>query len=387
MALLGLSLLLGVAPVAAAQSAQGPEIRFHGLLLVNGFHNSARVNNSDVPTVVLPADTATRPLPESALGASVRQTRVWITATVADFHGAALTGELDTDFFGGQQPSTGGRTHPVLRIRRVFAEIRWPSVSLLVGQEAPPLFEVSPSTLASTGFPGFAGSGNLWLWLPQVRLTGWLTPGSRVRVGLEGTVLAPSAAELQQDAFLTQPDRAERSGRPAFQGRVVARWGEGATAGDVGLGGHYGWLAIPGDSLVSSQALGASARIPLGERLELRGELFTGQALAGLGGGGIAQNLSPTGQPVDTKGGWGQLILRPWHDHEIGVGYGMDDPDDSDLPATGRLRNTGFAAHVMLRFLPAIVAFEYRLLETRYSTPGPGDRRNHHLNLAAAFEF
>ena len=175
MALLGLSLLLGVAPVAAAQSAPGPEIRFHGILLLNGFHNSARVNNSDVPTFVLPADTATRPLPESALGASVRQTRVWVTAAVADFHGAALTGELDTDFFGGQQPSTGGRTHPVLRIRRVFAEIRWPSVSLLVGQEAPPLFEVSPSTLASTGFPGFAAAGNLWLWLPQIRLTGWLS--------------------------------------------------------------------------------------------------------------------------------------------------------------------------------------------------------------------
>ena len=386
MALLGLSLLLGVAPVAATQSAQGPEIRFHGLLLVNGFHNSARVNNSDVPTFVLPPDTATRPLPESALGASVRQTRVWITAAVADFHGAALTGELDTDFFGGQQPSTGGRTHPVLRIRRVFAEIRWPSVSLLVGQEAPPLFEVSPSTLASSGLPGFASAGNLWLWLPQIRLTGWLTPGSSLRIGLEGTVLAPSAGE-PQDPFLTQPDRAERSDRPALEGRVVAHWGDGATAGDVGLGGHLGWLALPGDSLVESQALGASARIPLGSRVELRGEVFTGQALAGLGGGGIGQNISPAGEAVDSKGGWGQLILKLGREHEIGVGYGMDDPEDSDLTAAGRFRNTAFAAHLMFRFLPALVALEYRLLETRYSTPGPGDRRNHHLNLAAGFEF
>jgi hypothetical protein len=203
-------------PGAAAQSAQGPEIRFHGLLLLNGFHNSARVNNSDVPTLVLPADTATRPLPASALGASVRQTRVWITAAVADFHGAALTGELDTDFFGGQQPSTGGRTHPVLRIRRVFAEIRWPSVSLLVGQEAPPLFEVSPSTLASSGLPGFASAGNLWLWLPQIRLTGWLTPGCRCGL-IEGTVLAPSAGEPQDPP--DPADRAERSDRPLRDGR------------------------------------------------------------------------------------------------------------------------------------------------------------------------
>jgi hypothetical protein len=163
---------------------------------------------------------------------------------VADFRGAALHGELDVDFHGGQQPSGGGRTHPVLRIRRVFAEARWTGVTLLVGQEAPPLFEISPSSLASSGFPGFASAGNLWLWLPQIRLTGWLTPAARVRLGLEGTLLAPSAGE-PQDPFLTQPDRAERSGRPSLEGRIVARWGEGTSLAELGAGGHYGWRRGP----------------------------------------------------------------------------------------------------------------------------------------------
>ena len=48
------------------------------------------------------------------------------------------TGEVDVDFFGGQQPSTGGRTHPIPRLRRAYGELRWSHVSLLVGQEAPP---------------------------------------------------------------------------------------------------------------------------------------------------------------------------------------------------------------------------------------------------------
>ncbi|HEX9894826.1 MAG TPA: hypothetical protein VGA78_12935, partial [Gemmatimonadales bacterium] len=302
------------------------------------------------------------------------------------FHGATLSGELDTDFYGGQQPSGGGRTHPVVRIRRVFAEARWTALTLLVGQEAPPLFDVSPSTLASTGFPGFASAGNLWLWLPQIRLTGWLTPGARVRIGLEGTVLAPSAGE-PQDPFLTQPDRAERSGRPALEGRLLARWGEGATLGEIGTGGHNGWLAIPGDSLISSRALGASARIPLGRRIEIRGEAFTGQALAGLGGGGIGQNLSPTNAAVETKGGWAQLLVKPGSDHEIGVGYGMDDPDNADLGPSGRLRNAAFMIHLLGRIKPAVVALEYRLTETSYASAGAGDRRNHHVNLAAGIEF
>lgn len=353
------------------------------MLLLNGFRNSARVNNSDVPTFVLPPDTATRPLPASALGATVRQTRVWLTASLADWHGAGLTGELDVDFYGGQQPSGGGRTHPVLRIRRVFAEARWRSVHLLVGQEAPPLFEVSPSSLASSGFPGFASAGNLWLWLPQLRLTAWLTPDHAVRVGVEGTVLAPGAGE-PQDLFLTQPDRAERSGRPALEGRLMARWGEGATAGDAGVGGHYGWLALPGDTLIASRALGASARIPLGARAEIRGEAFTGQALAGLGGGGIGQNLSPEGQAVETRGGWLQLLLKPGAGHEIGAGYGVDDPDDEDLAPAARLRNRAFSVHLLGRLQPAVAAIEYRLTETRY---GAANRRNHHVNLAAGIEF
>jgi hypothetical protein len=381
---IALALLLPLARSVTAQSDSALEIRFHGLLLVNGFRNSTRVNNTDVPTVVLTPDTATRPLPAHSLGATVRQTRIWVTGDVAEFHGASLHGELDTDFFGGQQPSSGGRTHPVLRIRRAFAEARWTGVSLLVGQEAPPLFEINPSSLASSGFPGYSAAGNLWLWLPQLRLTGWVTPHAKVRIGLEGTVMAPSAGE-PQDPFLTQPDRAERSGRPAFEGRVVARWGEGSTLGELGAGGHIGWLAIPGDSLVESQALGASARFPLGSFFEIRGEVFKGQALAGLGGGGIGQNLSPLNQAVETSGGWAQLILKPWHQGELGVGYGLDDPDDADLGTGARLRNAAFSVHLLTRVEPVVLGFEYRQIETRYATAG--DRRNHHLNLAAGFEF
>lgn len=378
--------LFGWPGLAEAQSSATPEVRFHGLLLFNGFRNSNRVNNTDVPTLVLPPDTAQQPLPAHSLGAAVRQTRLWATVGVADFRGAALQGELDVDFHGGQQPSGGGRTHPVLRIRRAFAEARWTGVTLLVGQEAPPLFEISPSSLASTGFPGFASAGNLWLWLPQIRLTGWLTPEARVRLGLEGTLLAPSAGE-PQDPFLTQPDRAERSGRPSLEGRIVARWGEGTSLAELGAGGHYGWLAVPGDSLVASRALGASARIPLGSRVEIRGEVFTGQALAGLGGGGIGQNLGPGTVPIDTRGGWAQLLLKPWSEGEVGLGYGVDDPDDAMVPAAGRLRNLAFAAHLLARISPAVMALEYRLIETRYAAAAGADRRNHHLNLAAGVEF
>lgn len=178
--------LLYAAGLAAPAAAQQPDIEaaVHGLVLMNAFHTSAKTNNSDVPQFALPPDPADNPA-ASASGGTVRQSRVTVTALVPDFARGALRGELDVDFYGGQQPSTGGRTFPLLRIRRAFAELTWSRLVVLVGQESPPIAMVSPSSLASVGFPLFAGAGNLWLWLPQVRVGAEVPAAAGLRVGAD----------------------------------------------------------------------------------------------------------------------------------------------------------------------------------------------------------
>ena len=371
--------------LAAPLAAQQPDIEasVHGLILMNAFHTTDNVNNSDVPQFAVPA-TPTTPA-SSASSATVRQSRVTVFALVPDFAGGAVTGELDVDFFGGQQPSSGGRTFPLLRVRRAMAELTWKRVALLVGQESPPIAAVSPSSIASIGFPDFAGAGNLWLWIPQVRLRGDVAAKGTTRVGVELAALAPTSGE-PQGTFLTQPDLAERSGRPFLQGRVLGRWGEGDRRGEVSAGGHYGWIVDAAGERVPSKALSLSVWTPLGARLELRGEAFTGQALAGLGGGGIGQNMVRDGVPVRSKGGWAQLNLRPTMQWEIGGGGGIDDPDDEDLGDASRLRNVAVEGHVTWRKLPAVVGVEVRHLRTRYRAPGD-DLTATHINLGMGFEF
>ena len=248
---------------AAAAAAQQPDVEaaVDGLVLMNAFHTSDKTNNSDVPQFAVPPDPADNPA-ASASGGTVRQSRVTVTALVPEFAGGALRGELDVDFFGGQQPSTGGRTFPLLRIRRAFAELLWNRITVLVGQESPPIAMVSPASLASIGFPEFAGSGNLWLWLPQVRLSGDLAPAGGVRLGAELAALAPASGEAQ-GAFFTQPDIAERSGRPYLQGRVRARWGDPEEPGEVGVGGHYGWIVDAAGDRVPSKAAAISIWTPI----------------------------------------------------------------------------------------------------------------------------
>jgi hypothetical protein len=370
---------------ARVEPRSGSHVELSGLVLVNGFFNNARVNNSDVPQIVMPPDPALA-LPASHGGATVRQSQIALTADVPELAGGSFHGELDVDFFGGQQPSPGGRTWPLLRVRRIRAGIEWPHSWVMFGQEAPPIAEINPSSLAQIGLVGFARSGNLWLWLPQVRAGAEV--GTTVKVGIEGSVLAPLAADpTGVGALFTQPDRAERSRRPNLEGRLRLRWDEPQSSGEISLGGHYGWLAKNQDTLVTSRAVAASARFTATRYLELRGEVFAGQALAGLGGGGIGQNLGVGMVPVRAKGGWAQLNVRPHPAVEVGGGYGLDDPDDADLdPATALLRNLSWEGHVQWRPAPLVLGVEFRRLETTYG-PAIGTLLAHHVNVAAGFEF
>ena len=370
---------------ARVEPRTGNHVELSGLVLVNGFFNNAKVNNSDVPQIVLPPDPPGG-LPASHGGASARQSQIALTASVPQFAGGQFHGELDLDFFGGQQPSSGGRTWPLVRLRRVRAEVEWPHGWVMFGQEAPSIAEINPSSLAQIGLVGFARSGNLWLWLPQVRAG--VEVGTTVKIGIEGSALAPTAGDPQGVGLLfTQPDRAERSRRPYLQGRLRIRWDEAESTGEISLGGHYGWLAKTVDTLVVSRAVAAGARFTATRYLELRGEVFAGQALAGLGGGGIGQNLGVGNAPVRARGGWAQLNVRPHPAVEVGGGYGLDDPDDVDLdPATGLLRNLSWEGHVQWRPAPLVLGLEFRRIETTYG-PALGTLFAHHVNVAAGFEF
>src|SRR5213596_3595975 len=193
------TLLVSLAAVALPLAAQTPPsppapavkrtVELTVLVLMNGFFTNARVNNSDVPQF---ADSLA---PASAVGGTIRQTRLGLLVTEPDVLRGSFSGELDVDFFGGQQPSSGGRTFPLLRVRRAVGSVVWPNVTLLFGQESPLVAERIPRSLASIGFPDFAASGNLWLWLPQARVTGEI--GTSLRVALQGAILAPTTATAQ----------------------------------------------------------------------------------------------------------------------------------------------------------------------------------------------
>lgn len=366
---------LGTQAEQAVQTSSRVRAEIFGRVLMNGFHNEAAVNNADVPLFVLPGDGP------GGVGATIRQTSLGVTVAVERVLGGDFVGELHADFFGGQLPSTGGRHFPLPRIRTAHGTLQWACGSLLVGQAAPLVAAVDPAGLASFGTPGFTAAGNLWLWVPQLR--GTVELGTAARLGLQAAVLAPTTGDAAPP-FDTGLDPAEQSGRPALQLRLRSAWGEGDIAGEVGVGVHRGWLRRADGSRLASEAVVATAVVPVGAHVVLRGEAYAGRALRGLGGGGIGQNLTTAGEAVRDRGGWAQLELRPSTRLSLGAGCGVADPRDADLPA-GRERNAVCATHLLLRPAEGLVAaVEYRRLSTRYAE---GAARSGHLNLAMGFEF
>lgn len=365
-----------------ADSARGRRAEVSGVMLLNAYYNDDLVNDRDVPLLASPRHPFVGE-PLEAPGSTVRQSRITLTGWAYDVLGGYVEGELDFDLWGTR--SATGRDEPAPRLRRAVAKIGWSHAWLIFGQEAMLISPLDPSSFATVGVPGFTASGNLSRWMPQVRFG--VDAGTGFRLGLEAAVVAPRFNDLLGEEA-PQPDPAERSKRPFVQGRLLTRWGDRFTGGELGFGGHYGWFVTGTDSLYATRAGTASARFHLTSLVEIRGEAFVGEGLGMLGGGGVDQTLSPGGIPVRTRGGWAQLNVHPAPSIEIGGGYGFDNPDNDDLDlASGRSLNVSWELHCHLHASPLLFALEYRRLETTYTDAIYDLQTANHVNVTLGFRF
>jgi hypothetical protein len=405
---------LAAQAASATQSQSRARFDIGGRVLVNGFLNSRGVNNVDVPQFVRP-DAQAGPR-AGGLGGALRQTTLSGTAFVPRVLGADFTGDVNVDFYGGQQASPGGRHFPLLRLRTARGMLRWRDYEVMIGQDGPLVAGVEPVSVAAVGVAEFGTAGNLWIWLPQARVTAEraITAGrgaqgdGALRVGVQAAILAPNNGDAV-GLFDTGVDAAERSKRPFLQGRVRARWGDEDRAGEVGLGVHRGWIVDPTGppvGYIGSSATVINALVPAGGagpvRFDVRGEAFRGQALRGLGGGGIAQTFASAGVntpaagttpavqrasvPLVTRGGWAQVNARYLELLTVGAGCGVDAPRGPLVAAAApRQRNNVCETHAIVRPEgPLLVGVTYRRTRTRYAA---GPFVNDHLNVAFGYQF
>lgn len=320
------------------ESASKYRVRLTGLVLLNLFRNNGGVNNQDVPSYA----SATSPYGVApTFGATMRQSEFGLQVFGPKLFGANTSGEVNLDFGGGfPAGQLDGLNTGVVRMRTADMHLDWENTSLIAGQDGLFISPNSPTSFASLLVPGFGYSGNLWGWIPQVRVEHRfdLTPDENLSIsaGILDNVTGEYAYAAQR-----LPQAGESSGQPAYAVRTGFTKKLDGKSLSFGASGYYsrqnwgyGWT-------VDGWAALADWRIPLPAKFELSGEFYRGRAIGGLGGG-IGQSVlysgSPTNPysgflPLNSTGGWSQLKFAANSRLEFNGAFGIDNPFASDIHA------------------------------------------------------
>ncbi|HET8547483.1 MAG TPA: hypothetical protein VFL57_05755 [Bryobacteraceae bacterium] len=353
------------------ESAQKLPVRLTGMVLFNAFRNGRYSGTDEYPRV------AALNAGNRFSGAMVRQSVIGLEFNGGQtIGGGRLSGSLFMDFFAGSQNTLG---HTV-RIRTASAQIDWARTTLLVGQEKPIFSQRDPTSLAMVGVSPMTGSGNPWLWLPQVRVERRFTFGEETGLRAQiGVLQTNETAANTPAAFASTLARA----RPALEGRFLFHGGKL----EVAPGFHLSTTHVAGIS-VPANAFSVDWLYAPWPSVRFTGLAYGGANLASLGT--LRQGFTILGPrdaiAVRTRGGWAQLELIPAARLSFHLIAGQADDNDRDLRFGGIGKNQTYAANVMYRIgQNFIVAFEGSRVRTTYLR-GPV-RRNTHYDLAFAYLF
>ncbi len=320
------------------ESGSKYKVRLSGIALLNLYANQGAFDNADFPSYV------PQPNPFNAgnsLGATLRQSELGLEVFGPRFAGARVSGNLQVDFAGGFPNTLNGANYGVLRMRTASMRMDWKNTSVVAGQDSLFISPNSPTSFASLAVPALSYEGNLWGWIPQVRIEHRFTIADEENISLQAGIMDNFTGEPPFSSFDRQKQAGESSGQPAYG--VRAAWtrklfGQPLTLGAAGYYSRQTWVF---DRHVDGWAGMFDWAIPLSQRWSWSGELYRGRAIGGLGGG-IGRSTLYSGSILDPStriigldavGGWSQIKFRATSKLEFNGAFGLDSPMASDVRA------------------------------------------------------
>lgn len=361
------------------ESASKYRVRLSGIVLLNLFSNRGTVDNQDVPNIAL----ASRPFDARGnFGGTLRQSEIGFEVFGPRLAGARTTGDIQFDLGGGFPDTANGVTFGLFRLRTATIRLDWSHTSVVAGQDNIFFSPLSPTSFASLIVPAFGYAGNLWGWVPQVRVEHRFDVSSTSSLTLQGGILDNLTGERPPFQSQRVPQAGEKSSQPGYGARVAWTRSADGQPMTIGIGGYYSRQDWGFNRHVDGWAGTADWDLPLGRWFGLSGEFYTGQAVGGLGGA-IGRSVVFSGLPtdpashvrgLDSVGGWSQLKFKPTSRWEFNGAFGLDNTRAEDLRALAfsqsnsdstLARNRGSFINFIYRpYSNLLFSTEYRRLRT-----------------------
>ena len=260
--------------------------------------------------------------------------------------------------------------------------------------------EIDGAWMENTGYP--------YRRSPQIRVTkrfAWEDSSLELRAGL---VKNGNGMGGDRDDDYNQDNTASAWG--LVEGAIVydhkAFWEDSDRRWLIGLGGMYGrdkshrfWYDAEEDEYTGygksdeydTDLVMIAGSLPLFEKFKITGQLFAGENLAGVQAG-IGQGIAmpdPTrkGREVSTIGGFVDLRYDCTEKWAFAIGYGFDDPTDSEAKdAEDRVFNERAYADIFYQFNDNLhFGLEYAHLRTKYYYQGDAD--DDRIQFTAFYDF
>jgi hypothetical protein len=358
------------------ESSQKFPITLTGMALVNAFVNSRQNGGADYPTAASAAGGSDR------AGATVRQSIIGLEYHGPQtFWGGAVHGSLFMDFYQGAAP-----LEQWIRLRTATIRMDWKTRSVKLGVDKPIFNPRDPDSLAQVGVSPLTGAGNLWLWMPQIRLEQDVSLGESS--GVKAQVGAVETHETNPYVATGSTGKIEAV-RPGIEGRVMA-WHklDDNRRLEIAAGFHASTTHADGFS-IPSNLVSLDWFFNPWKRLEFSGVFFSGQNVSNLGTGVINQGYYiyyNSAEAIDSAGGWGQITIHTFRRLDFHLFTGQQDYQAGDLRQGSVTRNLLFGGNLFFRVAPNVL-FGPEITQTRTFYLGEGLRINNHYDMALAYLF
>ena len=326
------------------ESASKYRVRLSGIVLMNLVSNQGVVDSIDLPTLAYaraPIDSG------GSFGATLRQSEIGFETFGPTVAGAKTRADLQLDLAGGFPSVPNGINSGLVRLRTATMRMDWTNTSVVVGQDGIFFSPNSPTSFATLAIPALTYAGNLWSWVPQIRVEHKVALGEESSLIFQGGILDPVTGEVPGTvpgaepgtSYYRQAGPGEASRQPAYGTRIAWTRNVFGQLLRVGVGGYYTRQDYGFGRNVDGWAGMTDIELPLNHQFSLSGKFYRGRALGGLYGG-IGRSVLFSGDPMlagtevqalDSIGGWAQLKYRPANRWEFNAAFGMDNPYASDL--------------------------------------------------------